>query len=60
MVRTGIKTIDCPFFKISVRDNPESLIVDASANIPPEYYKQPPAPPPVLDKVSLKKICKQD
>lgn len=55
MVRTGIKTIDCPFFKISVRDNPESLIVDSGANIPPEYYKQPPAPPPVLDKVSLKK-----
>lgn len=58
MVRTGITNIECPMFKISVRDNPESLIVDMSADVPEKYYKQPPAPPPQLDKVSLKNDIK--
>lgn len=56
MLRTGIKKIECPYFKISIRDNPESLIVDSEiANIPNEYYRQLPPPPPTLDKVALKK-----
>lgn len=55
MVRTGIKKIDSPWFKIAVRDNPESVIVEPDADIPAEYFKQPEPPPPVLDKVSLKK-----
>lgn len=55
MVRTGITKIECPHFKIAVRDNPESLIVDAAAVVPGEYFNQPPLPDPVLDKVRLKK-----
>ena len=56
MQRTGIKKIECLYFKIAIRDNPESLIVDSEiANIPNEYYRQLPPPEPVLDKVALKK-----
>lgn len=55
MVRTGITNIDCPYFKIAVRDNPESLVVDADAKVPSEYFNQPPLPDPVLDKMRLKK-----
>lgn len=58
MQRTGITKIECPYFKIAVRDNPESLIVDIDANIPEEYYNQPPPPEPVLDKVRLKNDLK--
>lgn len=59
MNRTGITKIDCPYFAISVRDNPESLVVDINAQIPDEYYKQPPPPEKVLDKVALKKDMKE-
>jgi hypothetical protein len=55
MVRTGITKIDCPYFKISVRDNPDSLVVDPDAVVPNEYFNQPPLPDPVLDKMRLKK-----
>jgi hypothetical protein len=55
MVRTGITKIECPFFKITVRDNPESLVIESDKNIPLEYYKQPPLPEMVLDKMQLKK-----
>ena len=52
MERTGITKIESPHFVISLRDNPESLIVEQDAEIPPEYLK-PQAP--VLDKFALKK-----
>lgn len=59
MNRTGISKIECPYFKIAVRDNPESLVVDIGAQIPDEYYKLPPPPEKVLDKVALKKDIKE-
>lgn len=55
MVRTGITKIECPFFKIAVRDNPESLVIESDKNIPLKYYRQPPPPEMVLDKMALKK-----
>jgi len=59
MIRTRISKIECPYFSISVRDNPESLVVDIAAQIPDEYYKQPPPPEKVLNKVLLKKDMKE-
>lgn len=59
MQRTGISKIECPYFKISIRDNPESLVVDMGAQIPDEYYKLPPPPEKVLDKLALKKDLKE-
>ena len=58
MQRTGINVIECPYFKIALRDNPESLVVESNAAIPDEYYKMPPPPEPVLDKVALKNDLK--
>jgi hypothetical protein len=52
MERTGISKIESPYFVIALRDNPESLIVEQDAEIPPEYFKPQ---DPVLDKVTLKK-----
>jgi len=52
---SGITRIECPEFVIAVRKNPPAVIVDDESQIPAEYFVQPPAPPPRLDKVSLKK-----
>lgn len=52
MERTGISKIESPYFVIALRDNPESLIVESDAEIPPEYFKPQ---DPVLDKAGLKK-----
>lgn len=52
MERSGISKIESPYFVIAVRDNPESLIVEPDAAIPPEYWKPQ---DPVLDKAGLKK-----
>jgi uncharacterized secreted protein with C-terminal beta-propeller domain len=52
MERTGITKIESPYFVISLRDNPESLIVESDAEVPDEYWK---VPAPILDKAGLKK-----
>lgn len=52
MERSGISKIESPYFVIALRDNPESLIVEPDAAIPPEYWKPQ---DPVLDKAGLKK-----
>lgn len=54
MVRTNITKIESPYFKIAVRDNPDSVVIAMDANIPAEYYRQPPPPEAVLDKAKLK------
>ena len=52
MERTGITKIESPYFVISLRENPESLIVESDAEVPDEYWK---VPAPTLDKAGLKK-----
>lgn len=58
MTRTGITKIECPYFKIAVRDNPESVVIDPLAQIPGEYMRQPEPPPPAPDKVAIKAALK--
>lgn len=45
MINSGIQKIECEYFKISVRDNPPTVIVDDQTAIPREYMKQPEPPP---------------
>jgi len=47
--------IECPYFQISLRNNPESVDVLNPDLIPIEYFTIPEPPPPILDKVALKK-----
>jgi chromatin segregation and condensation protein Rec8/ScpA/Scc1 (kleisin family) len=58
MERCGIKSIECPFFKLTVRANPESLILEQDAVIPPEFIYTPEPPPPQVDKTRLKAAIK--
>ena len=54
---TKIQKIECAYFKISVRDNPESVVVDCDAEIPKDYFKEVPASY-VLDKMLVKRAFK--
>lgn len=43
MQTTGISKIECPYFVISIRNNPESVVIDAESQIPDEYLREIPA-----------------
>lgn len=52
------KKIECEDFVISLRNNPQSVVVDDETKIPIHYFVQPPAPPKRLDKVAVSKDLK--
>lgn len=53
MERSGISKIECPYFKIAIRDNPASVVIDDEHSIPDEYKRRPPSPPAVPDKRAI-------
>jgi len=59
MNRTGISKVESPYFNISLRANPESLVIDLDAKIPAEYLVQMPAPAPQIDRMKLKADMKE-
>ena len=46
----GIQKIESPMFTLAVRKNPPAVDVFEESQVPPEYFVQPPAPPPRLDR----------
>lgn len=54
MVMSGIQKIECPFFKLAVRDNPVAVVIDEAGLIPVSYMTDPPPPPPAPDKKLIK------
>lgn len=50
MEAVGITKIDGPEFTLSIRKNPPSVQIVNQDEIPQEFWVQPPAPPPSLDK----------
>jgi Siphovirus Gp157 len=54
MQRTDIKKIESPYFVISVRNNPESVVVDADISIPEKFLIWPDMPAPTVDKKKIK------
>jgi len=54
MVLTGISKIECPHFKLSIRDNPASVDVFDAAMLPGDYLREVPATY-APDKVLIKK-----
>ena len=40
MLTTGKTVIECPYFKMSVRNNPESVVIDAESQIPQDYMRE--------------------
>ena len=54
----GVKKIEGPLLKISVRDNPEAVEVFDAAQLPAAMMKQPETPPPSPDKAAIKAAIK--
>jgi hypothetical protein len=55
MLAAGISKIECPYFKLAVRDNPPSVVINEPALIPDAYLTDPPPPPRAPDKALIKK-----
>lgn len=53
MQACGMSKIECPEFKIAVRENPPSVVIDAEGQIPCDLYIYPEAPPPRPDKKAI-------
>lgn len=59
MLRTGIEKIECPLFRVTVKNNPPRVVVDDERLIPAEYMRQPEPPPPMPDKKKMLEDMKQ-
>jgi len=57
MLMAGVQKIECPYFKLSVRDNPPKVIVDDEKQIPMAYMTDPAPPPPPPPKPDKKLIA---
>jgi hypothetical protein len=58
MIHAGISKIECPYFKLSIRDNPPSVVIDNPAWIPAVFMRQPEPPPPAPDKKAIAETIK--
>lgn len=58
MLVAGVKKIEGPMLKISVRDNPGAVEIFDSSQIPDEFMRQPEPPPPVPDKKAIAEAIK--
>jgi hypothetical protein len=58
MQTAGIHRIECPQFRLSIRDNPGAVDIFEPGLIPAAYMTQPETPPPVPDKAEINKALK--
>jgi hypothetical protein len=54
----GVEKIECPLFRLSVKNNPASVEVYEPGLIPPQFMRQAEAPPPAPDKSAIKEAMK--
>lgn len=54
MKRVGVTKIESPYFALTIKKNPPSVIIDDASLIPSQYMVTPPAPPPSPDKAAIK------
>lgn len=43
MIATGTNKVESPWFVLSIRNNPESVVIDAESQLPQEYMREVPA-----------------
>lgn len=54
MKRVGVTKIESPYFALTIKKNPPSVIIDDALSIPTEYKIFSPPPPPTPDKAAIK------
>ena len=59
MQAAAITKIECPEFRISVKNNPGRIVIDDENAIPIAYLRQPEPPPPAPDKKAIMDDIKQ-
>jgi hypothetical protein len=62
MLMAGVQKVECPYFKMAVKENPPKVIVDDEKQIPVAYMTDPapPPPPPAKPDKALIKKALQD
>jgi hypothetical protein len=58
MMVAGVQKIECPHFKLAVRENPAAVEVYEPGLIPAQFMRQPDPPPPSPDKTAIKEALK--
>ena len=58
MLATDQTKIECPYFRLTVRDNPPAVDVYELGIVPAQYMVQAPPPPPALDKRAIGEALK--
>lgn len=53
MQACGMSAIECPEFKLAIRNNPPAVVIDAESQIPAEFMTQPEPPAPRPDKKAI-------
>lgn len=57
MMMAGVQKIECPYFKLAVRENPPKVVVDDEKQIPASYMTDPVPPPPPPSRPDKKLIA---
>lgn len=58
MTLAGVTKIECPYFRVAVHKNPETVNIAEDAVVPEKYLVIPPPPPPKPDKKAIKEALK--
>lgn len=58
MLVAGVKKIEGPYLRLSVRHNPEAVEIFDAQQIPAEFMRQPEPPPATPDKAAIKAAIK--
>lgn len=58
MEHAKLQKIDSPYFVLSIRKNPASVVIDNESDVPPSFLTIPEPPAPRLDKTKLKEALK--
>ncbi len=58
MQKAGIQNIECPYFRLSIRENPASVFIVSAEHIPVEFMRQHEPPPPSPDKRAIAEAIK--
>lgn len=53
MEAAGVQKIECPFFRLTVRDNPGAVDVFEPDLLPAQFMVRPESPPPAPDKKAI-------
>lgn len=53
MQAAGVQKIQTPYFELSIKSNPPSVVVNEPGLVPAEFMRQPETPPPAPDKKAI-------